>query len=103
MLMHIVMLRAKAQNVETKKQQLEQLKQKLEALPAKIPQIKHYEVGIHLDLQTPGASTYHLVLTSGFDNQIDLESYRVHPEHQKVVAYINQIASERAVVDYYQS
>jgi hypothetical protein len=34
-----------------------------------------------------------------FDSLEALESYRVHPEHQKVVAYISQVHEAQAVTD----
>jgi len=91
MIKHIVMLRL---NQEEGK---EQIKLALEALPDKIPEIKSLEVG--LDVSSSNAS-YDLVLVTTFENIDALDTYRVHPEHKKVVAIINEVCSERAIVDY---
>ena len=69
----------------------------LRALPAVIPQIKDFEVGVNF---ATGPAASDISLYSTFENEADMETYRVHPEHQKVVAFIGKVTSERRVVDY---
>lgn len=73
------------------------IKSKLEALPAVMPCIRTLEVGINL---ATGDAMADAALYSEFDSLADLDTYMTHPEHQKVVAFIRPLASERRVVDY---
>jgi hypothetical protein len=84
-------------NAETKKQNSLLFKDKLDALKNKIPEVKFLETGINIS-ESPSA--FDLVLTTHFDTEIDLESYRSHADHQEVVEIIREIGSEVAVVDY---
>jgi hypothetical protein len=45
-------------------------------------------------------NSYDLSLNSLFDNLQDLEKYRVHPEHVKVVEKIKKLCSSAAKIDY---
>lgn len=45
-------------------------------------------------------NSYDLALNSLFDNLDDLEKYRVHPEHVKVVQKIKKLCSSTAKIDY---
>ena len=76
---------------------LDKLKNSLEALPGKIEQIRTYEVGVNI-VDSP--ASYDLVLVSSFDSMEELNIYRDHPEHQKVVELINKETQDRAVTDY---
>jgi hypothetical protein len=69
----------------------------LNGLPAKIPELVKLEAGI--DFSRSPAS-YDVGLVTHFNSEADLETYRVHPEHQKVVAFVQKTTSARAVVDY---
>lgn len=73
------------------------LREMLLSLPGKVPQIKRMEVGINID-QSQAASD--VALYSEFDSLEDLRAYQKHPEHQKVVAFLNKVRSEKRVVDY---
>jgi len=81
----------------TKKENALKLKEKLLSLPKKIPKIRKMEVGINID-QIDAASD--VVLFSEFDSLQDLRAYQQHPEHQKVVDFLNRVRSEKRVVDY---
>ena len=72
----------------------------LEALPPAIPQLRSLSCGKDLS-RSPASFDFGLATT--FDSLDDLEIYRVHPEHQKVVALIKDVTTERAVVDYESS
>lgn len=98
MIKHIVMWRLfDFAEGNTKKENAMKLKEKLLALRGKIPQIKKMEVGINFD-RTDAASD--VVLYSEFNSLEDLQTYQKHPEHQKVVEFLNKVRSEKRVVDY---
>jgi hypothetical protein len=69
----------------------------LNELPGKIPEIVELEAG--LDFSKSPAS-YEVGLLTKFRTKEDLETYRVHPDHQKVVRFVQATTSDRAVVDY---
>ena len=69
----------------------------LQALPAQVPQLKELETG--LDFSNSPAS-FDVGLVTRFASKEDLETYRIHPEHQKVVDFVQQTTASRAVVDY---
>ncbi|NCC59279.1 MAG: Dabb family protein, partial [Synergistales bacterium] len=41
-----------------------------------------------------------VVLYTVFDSAEDLQTYQVHPEHQKCVAFVSAVVAERRMVDY---
>lgn len=47
-----------------------------------------------------GASSYDVALNSVFRNLDDLEKYRVHPEHVKVVELVKELCSSRHAADF---
>ncbi len=98
MLKHIVMwkLKEEAQGRPGKENALE-MKKLLEDLKAKIPEIIELEVGLQFK-SVEGASD--VVLVSLFKNEEDLGKYQKHPDHQKIVAFIQSVVAERRVVDY---
>lgn len=98
MIKHIVMFKMVEFKTNTERNsKINELKDMLEALPAKINEIKEFEVGINI-AQSPAA--FDVVLVSEFDNLKDLDNYRIHPEHVKVVDFIRNVTVERTVVDY---
>lgn len=98
MINHVVLFKLKEYaNPKEKEQALESFKSKLLALKNYIPELKHIEVGRHHELDAP---SYDLCLISHFDSLADLDVYRVHPEHLKVVDFVKEITLERAAVDF---
>lgn len=98
MVKHIVMLRLK--EYDNKTQKLEnalKLKKAIEDLIVFIDQIKFIEVGLNFN-EKPNA--FDLVLSSTFETEADLEIYRLHPEHKKLMVFLKTVTSETAVVDY---
>lgn len=93
MLKHIVMFKMK----EEAAGRIEELKKELDALKNKIPEIRGFEVGFNI---SRSETSYDLVLVSEFRSKEDLEAYRIHPEHQKIIELLSQVCSERRVVDY---
>lgn len=99
MLRHIVMLRLKPEaKGATALENAAKLKEMLEALVTKIEVIQDFEVGINI---FSGSQSAHLCLSSSFKSEADLNLYATHPEHQRVVAFIQQVMEERRVVDYW--
>jgi len=98
MIKHIVMFRLKESALgRSKNENLQELKILLESLQEKIPVVKCLEVGINMG---KSASASDIALYSEFDDIKALEEYRIHPEHVKVVEFIDKICSERRVADY---
>ncbi|MBF8302929.1 MAG: stress responsive barrel protein [Candidatus Dadabacteria bacterium] len=98
MIKHIVMWRLKEfANGVNKEENARKLKSHLESLKSKIKEIKRIEVGINIKSSDTASD---VVLYSEFDSMDDLEAYQRHPEHMKVVDFVNEIRLERRVVDY---
>lgn len=99
MLKHIVVLKLKDEaKGATAAENAEKLKAMLDALVGKIDEIRAFEVGINI---FTNSQTAHLCLYSEFDDEEALNRYANHPEHQRVVAFIQQVMEERRVVDYH--
>lgn len=97
MINHIVLFKLKDYPKEEKVQIVQELKSLLEGLKAKIDVVKYIEVGTNYELD---AKSYDIALISHFESLEDLNVYRLHPEHLKVVERIKETTSERAAVDY---
>ncbi len=98
MIKHVVMLRLK--DYDNKTQKLEnalKLKRALEDLRMHVDVLLSMEVGLNFN-EKPSA--YDLVLISTFESEADLEIYRMHPEHKKLMVFLRTVTSETAVVDY---
>lgn len=98
MIRHVVMFKLKKSDNPAQDEKMKQeVKDKLESLPSKIGQIRSMEVGINV---VSSERAFDLVLVSTFDSLEDLESYRVHPDHQEVVQFISGIKEQTAAVDF---
>lgn len=73
------------------------MKEMLGALPGLIPQLRTLVVSTDIFASSPETE---VVLYTVFDSREDLQTYQVHPEHQKCVAFVSAVAAERRVVDY---
>ena len=92
------MFKIKDFEVRGKKQEIiSQFKEQLEALSLKIPEIRFINIGLNSNDSPNG---FDLVLESEFDDIQSLDTYRVHPEHQKVVEFIKPYKIQSASVDY---
>jgi hypothetical protein len=76
----------------------EKTKVMLKNLEKSIDSLVNMEVGINFSDRT---TAYDLVLIADFNNEDDLNSYRVHPEHVNVLDFLKINADKTAVVDYY--
>lgn len=97
MINHVVLFKLKDFSSDEKKEVLSELKSLLEGLKDKIQQVKYIEVGLNFELD---ASSHDICLLSHFETMEDLDAYRVHPEHLKVVERIKETTVSRAAVDY---
>ena len=98
MINHVVLFKLKDySSAEEKSEALNQFESKLLALKNFIPELKHIEVGKHYLIDS---SSYDLSLITHFNSIEDLDVYRVHPEHLKVVEFVKEITVDRAAVDY---
>ncbi len=98
MIKHIVLWKLKEDETGWSKQENAfELKRRLEALKSQIPDILELEVGFPIE---KGETVSDVALYSLFKDKEGLVAYQNHPEHQKVVAFVRQIAIERRVVDY---
>lgn len=97
MINHVVLFKLKDFPEDEKVKVIAEMKSLLEGLKGKIKELKYMEVGVNYELN---AKSYDMVLISHFNNPEDLDKYRVHPEHQKVVARFAETAAERAALDY---
>lgn len=97
MINHVVLFKLKEFPLEEKQQVISKLKSMLLALKGKINELKYIEVGENYEL---GAKSFDVALISHFETVEDLDVYRVHPEHQKVIAYTGEVVEARAAVDF---
>lgn len=97
MLNHIVLFKLKDFPAGKKEEILVELKLLLEGLKDKITEVKFIEVGLNYEVDS---KSHDICLLSHFNSVEDLDKYRVHPEHLKVVARIGETTVSRAAVDY---
>jgi hypothetical protein len=69
----------------------------LHDLKGKVPTLLSIEAGIDFNRSN---AAWDLALYTSFQNVEDLNKYQIHPEHQKVAAFIKAVTADRCVVDY---
>ncbi len=97
MLRHVVLMRLDAGTDEVREARSARLSAALAALPDLIPEIRSLQVNANV-VTRPG--NWDLALTVDLDDAADLEVYRQHPEHRKVLALIEEIVADRSAVDF---
>jgi antibiotic biosynthesis monooxygenase (ABM) superfamily enzyme len=98
MLKHIVLFKLKEHAEGAgKAQNVRAMKDMIEALKAKIPQIRHIEVGTRM---VPAGATFDVAIYSEFADEHDLALYANHPEHVAVVDFVKKVVENRVVADY---
>ncbi len=94
MLRHIVMMKfnekGKAENGA------EKIKEMLVGLLETVEPLKKMEVGLS-DFEN---NTFGLVLTADFEDEEGLNVYRAHPDHIKILQYMQEVVEQTAAVDY---
>lgn len=93
MIKHIVFFKLK----DTSPENLEKTAGVLRDLKGKVEQLRELEVGIDV---IRSARSYDIALVATFDSLEDLDAYQVHPEHKKVIDYMNQVRESSVAVDF---
>jgi hypothetical protein len=94
MIKHIVMWKFKETVSVVERQEM---KQQLLALQGRVSCLTAIEVGMDFSKKE---SSMDMVLCSEFQTKADLQAYAMHPEHLKVVAFVQPLVIDRTVVDY---
>lgn len=94
MLTHVVFFKFKPDTCEA---DIQQAADKLLKLPDFIGEIGTFRVGRDI---IRSERSYDLALISDFADLEAMQSYQVHPEHQKVVAFLKTITSSIVAVDF---
>ena len=95
MVEHMVMIKFGEQ---TTKEQKDEVVSRARNLQNLIPGIIDLKVGHNFSTRSQG---YDIGLTVRFERRDQLEAYGPHPEHQKLVAYMNEVgAHPPLVVDF---
>ncbi|MFU8781138.1 MAG: Dabb family protein [Kiritimatiellia bacterium] len=91
MVTHIVLWKLKD------RESLSAVEAELSSLRDRVPGIEQLAVGMPPSPDGPMAD---ISLYTEFTSWEDLKAYQVHPEHQKVVAFLKPLVAERHVSDY---
>jgi len=98
MINHVVLFKLKEFESEDLKGVVRsKIEKALLALKDKIGEIKYMQVGENYELIT---ASHDLCLITHFESIEDLEIYRVHPEHLKVIELIKANTVAKAAVDF---
>ena len=97
MINHVVLFKLKDYSEAEKPLVIAEMKSLLEGLKGKIDELKYIEVGVNYELNS---KSYDLALLSHFNSIEDLNKYRVHPEHRRVLSRFSELRLDRAAVDF---
>jgi hypothetical protein len=97
MINHVVLFKLKDYPEAERPMIIAEMKSLLEGLKGKIDELKYIEVGVNYELNS---KSYDMVLISHFNSVEELDKYRVHPEHKKVLDRFSEFRLERAAVDF---
>ena len=97
MINHVVLFKLKDYSETERPVLITEMKSLLEGLKGKIDELKYIEVGVNYELNS---KSYDLALLTHFNSVEDLDKYRVHPEHKKVLTRFAELRLERAAVDF---
>jgi hypothetical protein len=99
MLRHVVMFKTKAILSELEKEDgIIRLKAAIDALETEVPQVKFLQTGVNINTRP---QAFDLVLISDFETEEDLDIYRDHPQHQKVMDIIAEVVDQVHVTDFW--
>ncbi|CAM3991064.1 Dabb family protein [Cohnella lubricantis] len=93
MIKHIVLFKLKDRSAESVAQAAAMLKN----LEGKVESLLSIEVGTDV---LHSERSFDIALTTTFRDLDGLEAYQVHPEHKKVIAYMNEARETSISVDY---
>jgi hypothetical protein len=94
MIKHIVMWTLKEDN---KEENAKEMVKRLNELKNKIDVIVSIEAGENI---TDSDRNYDIALVSEFKTVADLDQYRVHEDHQKVVQFVRSVTDNVVAVDF---
>lgn len=94
MLRHIVMFKMK--DSDDSDLMLNKLKTEIDRL-SDLDMVEFLETGLNI---SPRPTAFDLVLVSDFKDEDALEAYRVHPQHQEVIALVKEVTQQVHVVDF---
>jgi hypothetical protein len=97
MLKHIVLMKSLEKDEVEKQMILNSVSEELESLSETVTAIENMEVGRNI---SSSDSAYDIALVIDFVDTEALNTYRIHPEHQRVLKYLKSQEIEIAVVDY---
>ncbi len=69
----------------------------LGTLPCLVPGIRSFQLGRDVVVS---ARSHDVVLIADFDDRAALDAYDVHPEHQRVAAFVRSLVGSAASVDF---
>lgn len=98
MLKHIVLFKFKENNKDLRDAQILTVKGMLDRLAREIDSIVELKTGVNISTR---AAAFDFALEVILENEEGLESYRIHPEHVKVLDYLSSVELETVVVDYF--
>ncbi|PDO09994.1 MAG: stress responsive protein [Candidatus Reconcilbacillus cellulovorans] len=93
MLTHVVLFKLKTPDDRT----IEETKRRIAELKEKIPLIRALEVGTDI---LKSERSYDVALIVRFDSLEDLGAYQLHPAHQELVQYLNEVRESSVSVDF---
>lgn len=97
MIRHIVVFKLSAAQPDKRSEDAAEIASRLKDLVLLVPGI----LGINV-FEDFGVISGHweVILVADFENQASLDSYQAHPKHREVVAWINSVVADRAVIDF---
>jgi len=93
---HIVLFRQSATDAEQRRRDADQLRSRLEALVGVVPGVSDLRVASDLG-EIEGH--WDLALVSHHPSREALQQYATDPRHREVIAWVDGMVTERAVVD----
>jgi len=91
------MFKTREMPAEDKTLAIGKLKAAIDALEQEVPQVKYLQTGINFNTRP---QAFDLVLISDFESEEDLDLYREHPQHQRVMDIIREAVEHVHVVDF---
>lgn len=98
MIKHIVMFKLKEANGKSEHENALEAKERFNKVIENVTELKRGEVVINS--QGAPDSNYTIALICDFENIDDLNAYQVHPVHKEFGAFIAEIKTDRACIDY---
>lgn len=98
MLKHIVMFKLKEANGRSEYENALEAKERFNKVLENVRELKKGKVVIN-SADAP-ESNYTIALICDFENIGDLNAYQVHPAHKEFGAFIAEIKTDRACIDY---